>query len=159
MINWQLKDLTETSWILSKDGTKTALVVATAEGIKVIGQIEKKLFASADELGEYLGGDITVESREVDNDDGDEIGQVNGYPIKHKAAFDIVEGDIVTYARAANSKARFAAGYYALEFGHGWTASYCPRLQTLEDNTYIGPYRTKLEMQNAMSQKKRVSKL
>lgn len=159
MITWQLKDLTENSWVLSKDGTRTALVVATPDGIKVIGNIGQKLFASADELGTYLGGEIIVESRESDSEDGDEVGEVNGYPIKHKAAFDITEGDIVTYAKAAKSKTRFAAGYYALEFGHGWTASYCPRYQTLEDNTFIGPYRTKLEMQNAMSQKKRASKL
>jgi len=73
--------------------------------------------------------------------------------------FDVEEGDIVTYAKTTKGKARFAAGYYALDFDHGWTGSYCPRTSTLEENTYIGPFRTKLEMQNAMAQKKRVSKL
>ena len=92
-------------------------------------------------------------------DDGDEIGEVNGYPIKHRVAFDIVEDEIVTYTKAAKSKARYAAGYFAIEFEHGWTPSYCPRIQTVLNNTYIGPFRSKLEMQNAMSQKKRVSKL
>lgn len=159
MIHWQLKDVSENSWILSKDGTMSALVVATADGLKVIGNMERKLFESADELGSYLGGTLTIEPRDADNEDGDEIGEINGYPIKHRVAFDIVEDEIVTYTKAAKSKARYAAGYFAIEFDHGWTPSYCPRIQTVLNNTYIGPFRSKLEMQNAMSQKKRVSKL
>ena len=159
MIHWQLKDVTDNSWILSKDGTMSALVIATPDGLKVVGNISKKLFDSVDDLNEFLGGSLTLESRESDDADADEIGDVNGYPIKHRVAFDIVEGEIITYTKVAKSKARYAAGYFAIEFDNGWTPSYCPRIQTVLSNTYIGPFRTKLEMQNAMSQKKRVSKV
>lgn len=159
MIQWQLKDVTESSWILSKDGTMTALVIATVDGLKVVGNLDKKLFNTVDELTLHLGGSLTLEARDSDDPDDEEIGEVNGYPIKHRVAFDIVEDDIVTYTKVSKGKARYAAGYYAIEFDNGWTPSYCPRLQTLTSNTYIGPYRTKLEMQNAMSQKKRVSKV
>lgn len=159
MSSYKLKEITEASYILEKDGSNTGLVTITAEGFKVIGPFDRKLFMDADELTAYLGGSLQIEARETDDDKDDEIGQINGYPIKHKAVFDVEEGDIVTYAKTTKGKARFAAGYYALDFDHGWTGSYCPRTSTLEENAYIGPFRTKLEMQNAMAQKKRVSKL
>jgi len=158
MSSFKLKEITETSYLLEKDGSNTGLVTVTVDGFKVIGPFDRKLFANADELTKYLGGMLTIEPRESDDDKEDEIGQINGYPIKHKAVFDVEEGDIVTYAKTAKGKARFAAGYYALDFEHGWTGSYCPRTQTLEENAFIGPFRTKLEMQNAMAQKKRMSK-
>jgi hypothetical protein len=159
MSHYKLKEITETSYILEKDGSNTGLVIVSTDGFKVIGPFDKKVFGDADELTRYLGGDLTIEARESEDDKEDEIGQINGYPIKHKAVFDVEEGDIVTYSKASKSKARFAAGYYALDFEHGWTGSYCPRTQTLEENQFIGPFRTKLEMQNAMAQKKRVSRV
>ena len=159
MSHYKLKEITETSYILEKDGSNTGLVTVSTDGFKVIGPFDKKVFCDADELTRYLGGDLTIEARESEDDKEDEIGQINGYPIKHKAVFDVEEGNIVTYSKASKSKARFAAGYYALDFEHGWTGSYCPRTQTLEENQFIGPFRTKLEMQNAMAQKKRVSRV
>jgi hypothetical protein len=159
MSSFKLKEITESSYILEKDGSNVGLVTITVDGFKVIGPFDRKQFGDADELTQYLGGTLSIESRESDDDKDDEIGQINGYPIKHKSVFDVEEGDIVTYAKTAKGKARFAAGYYALDFEHGWTGSYCPRTQTLEENAFIGPFSTKLEMQNAMAQKKRVSKL
>ena len=159
MSHYKLKEITETSYILEKDGSNTGLVTVSTDGFKVIGPFDKKVFGDADELTRYLGGDLTIEARESEDDKEDEIGQINGYPIKHKSVFDVEEGNIVTYSKASKSKARFAAGYYALDFEHGWTGSYCPRTQTLEENQFIGPFRTKLEMQNAMAQKKRVSRV
>ena len=154
MMHHILHELTDTSWILARDGTKIGLVTATADGLKYIGHGERKTFATADDLGDFLGGVVTIEGRDED-ESGDEIGNVEGYPIKHRAAFDITLGDVVTYAKTAKSKARFAAGYFGLHFDHGWTASYCPRSQTLEQYSYIGPFRSRLEMLNAIAAKKR----
>ena len=154
MITNVLRELTDTCWILERDGTKVGLVSATPAGLKYIGVAQRQTFATADDLGTFLGGSVSIEGRDED-ESGDEIGNVEGYPIKHKAAFDISTADIVTYAKTAKGKARFAAGYFGLEFDHGWTASYCPRSQTLADYNYIGPFRTRLEMLNAIAAKKR----
>jgi len=154
MSEYTLRELAETSWILERDGSKIGLVTATADGLKYLGIGERRLFLTAEDLGSFLGGTVTVANRD-DDEVGDEVGSVEGYPIKHRSAFDIVIGDVVTYAKANKGKARFAAGYFGLEFGHGWTASYCPRAQTLEQYPYVGPFRTRLEMLNAMAAKKR----
>lgn len=155
MAGWVLKCLTESTWILERDGVRHSMVVATDQGLKVIGPLERKLFASMDELSAEVGGKLTVENRDEDGASGDEISHIDGYPIKHSNAHDINRDGLVTYSKAPNSKARFAAGYYAIDFDHGWTQSYCPRISTLETHGYIGPFRSKLEMQNAISAKKR----
>ena len=95
MSSYKLKEITEASYILEKDGSNAGLVTITAEGFKVIGPFDRKLFMDADELTAYLGGSLQIEARETDDDKDDEIGQINGYPIKHKAVFDVEEGDIV----------------------------------------------------------------
>jgi len=159
MTQWTLKQITETSYILEKDGTNLGMMIIKPQEYRLIGAFERRSFEDFDDLQTWLGGSLTAEARDQDDDKEDEIGQINGYPIKHKSAFDIEQGSIVTYAKTAKGKARFAAGYFALNFDHGWTGSYCPRAQTLAENCYIGPFRTKLEMQNAMSQKKRTAKI
>lgn len=155
MSNWTLKAVTEASWILERDGIKHSMVFVTENGLRIMGPMEQKLFSSTDELAQVLGGKLTIDAKDDDGSSGDEIGQVDGYPIKHGNVFDIEQGTIVTYAKASGSKVRFAAGYFAFDFDHGWTASYCPRTTTLETHPFIGPFRSKLEMQNAISAKKR----
>jgi hypothetical protein len=164
MNTWTLKALTDTSYILNKDGINHSIVTLTEEGLKAIGPLDQKLFPSTDDLEKYLGSSLSVEIKDTDSDDGEEIGNIEGYPIKHKTACDIETVDtnnkqVITYAKITKSKARFAAGYYALLFDNGWTGSYCPRIQTLENYEFIGPFYSKLEMQNSISQKKRQSKV
>lgn len=159
MSAWTLKPVTDVTWILERDGVKHSMVFATEAGFRVIGPLEKKIYGSTDELSKALGGSLSVERRDDDSESGDEIGQVDGYPIKHSHAFDIAKDGLVTYSKAPNSKVRFAAGYYAIDFDHGWTSSYCPRTTTLDTHGYIGPFRSKLEMQNAISAKKREIKV
>lgn len=155
MSAWKLKPVSDTAWILEKDGNRHSMVSATDQGLRVIGPLKRKLYADLADLSSELGSDVAMEPRDADGDAGEEIGQVDGYPIKHSQVFDVVTEEIVTYSKTSGGRARFAAGYYAIRFDHGWTASYCPRLSTLTDNAYIGPFRSKLEMQNAISAKKR----
>ncbi len=155
MAEWKLKPVSEIAWILEKDGNRHSMVSATGNGLKVIGPLERKLYSDLSDLSTELGADVSIDTRDSDGDTGDEINQIDGYPIKHSQVFDATSDGMVTYSKTSNGKVRFAAGYYAIRFDHGWTASYCPRLSTLLDNQYIGPFRSKLEMQNAISAKKR----
>lgn len=136
----------------------------TEDGIKSIGPMDKKLFASTDELQSYLGSALRVEAVEADDEQGEEIGNIQGYPVKHRTVFDVEEhdhpnGKLISYSKTNKGKTKFAAGYFAIDFEHGWTASYCPRWQTLEEHGFIGPFYSKLEMQSAISAEKRKTKI
>ena len=73
MSTYKLKEVTEASYILEKDGSNTGLVTITVEGFKVIGPFDRKLFVDADELTRYLGGDLSIEARESEDDKEDEM--------------------------------------------------------------------------------------
>lgn len=154
MASYTLKPITETSWILLADGLQFALLTSKNNEITVFGgKLERNKFSSIDDLGKFLGSKITTEKTEDDN--VEEVGDVNGYPVKHAATI-AVEHDLgPVYKRSNSSNTLYIAGYYGVKFPNGWVQSYCPKLSTIQENEFIGPFTTKLEMLNAISQKKK----
>lgn len=152
MSKYTIKHITDTSWILTVAGEKLAVISQTLTGISVFGNIPKKKYNNLQEFIEHLGGDVSIEQA-TQPDLEKEAADVNGYPIKHDMFYDISTDPVPSYTRTKNSSIRYAAGYYALKFTNGWSPSFCPKLSTLSEYQYIGPYTTKLEMQNSISQK------
>lgn len=157
MIDYKLKPITETSYILHTGGNRIAMIVSDGKGFKVIGTLDKKSFDSIEDMVDFFGGNLTIEQPEEDREP--EAGDVDGYPIKHATAHDITNGAYPSYSKVEGSSNRFAAGYYGVMFAHGWVYSYCPKTTTLEENKWIGPFRTKLEMQNAITQQKNAPRI
>lgn len=151
MVDYTLKPMTETSWILQRDGMRLALIMAKDGQLISMGKLEKSKFKDLAELGKFLGGKVVIEEPEEDSS-GEELGNIGGYPIKHNNAVPVDGSELPTYKRG---KTEHSAGYYGIKFNHGWVTSYCPKLTTLTENEYIGPFRTKLEMLNSIAQKKR----
>lgn len=149
---YTLKPMTDSSWILQKDGVRLALVTSKDGALKTIGKLDRSDFKDIKDLEKFLACKIEIEQPDEDSG-GDEVGNIEGYPIKHQAVLQSESDmDLPTYKRG---KTEHAAGYYGVKFKHGWVTSYCPKLTTLIENEYIGPFRSKLEMLNAISQKKR----
>lgn len=157
MNSFKLKPLADKSWILHSNGTRLAMVILSDDGYKVIGQIDRKTFKDLDDMSSHLGGKITIE--EVEQDTEPEAGDIDGYPIKHSSYHDVKQDAYPSYSRVQGSSNRFAAGYYGVLFNHGWVYSFCPKTTTLDENEWIGPFRTKLEMQNAITQRKNAPKV
>jgi hypothetical protein len=152
-MDFKLKPITETSWILHNNGSRLAVITLNNNVYNLIGKIPIKEFKTLDELSEKLGGKVIFEEPEVQIEK--EQGEINGYPIKHNNSFNIELKEYPSYTKTVESNNRFAAGYYAIQFSYGWTQSYCPKTNTLDSNNWIGPFRTKLEMLNAISTKKK----
>ena len=158
MINeFKLKPITDTSWILHQNGTRLAMIIIDDTGYKAIGSISDKHFSSLEDMSAKLGGKVIVE--EIEKTAELEVGNVLGYPIKHTAACDIIDEEFPSYSKISGSPHRFAAGYYGILFSYGWVTSYCPKITTLNDYKWIGPFRTKLEMLSAISAKKKEPKI
>ena len=149
---YSIKPITESSWILTRDGEKAAVISQTDNGVFVLGNVPKKKHSTFDDLIKYLGNDVTIE-QPTELEIEKEAAEINGFPIKHDVSYDIQSEPIANYARAKNSSIKYAAGYFALKFKTGWTASFCPKLSTLAEYEYLGPFKSKLEMQNSISQK------
>lgn len=152
MADYKLKSITENSWILHLNGNKIAMLIYANGSYKAMGTLDRKSFTDLDDLASFLGGKVSIEEPEPEADM--EVADVDGYPIKHSAAYDINLGAYPSYSKTANSTTKYAAGYYGVRFHHGWVSSYCPKTSTLDENNWIGPFRTRLEMLNAITQQK-----
>lgn len=154
MTKYLLKPLTENSWILTSDGSRLGLVSQTLDGLVVVGNIEPKKYADLSALKKRFNNNLTIESIvEVEADEP--AGNINGFPVKHTYVFNTVNDPVPSYTRTESSTTRYAAGYYGLRFPNGWTQSFCPKLATLSQYEYIGPFTTKLEMQHQITTKNR----
>ena len=79
--------------------------------------------------------------------------EVYGYPTKHipyNAVLD-VKHKIPLYAKSDNSSNMYAAGYYLVHFPKGWVKGFCPKLVTLSNNEFKGPFKTVMEQRQAFS--------
>jgi hypothetical protein len=155
-MKYVLKQLLPTSWILLGDGDRLGLVSQEGDRIHLIGKIEPKIYNSLEDLADHLGSDLTIELP-ADGMPEPQSGDIDGYPVKHAGFHNATTDPIATYTRTEKSEIRYAAGYYALKFPHGWTAALCPKIVTLGEYENIGPFRTKMEMQHGISMKNKVS--
>ena len=152
MTKYSLRPLTESSWILTANGDRIGLVSKIEGKLKIFGKIGASVHDSIESLGTALGGKIAVE-QPIEPQQEKESGVVAGYPVKHTEWYNTLEDPVPSYTRTAKSDHRYAAGYYGLRFPNGWTQSFCPKLATLAEYEYIGPFTTKLEMQHQISAK------
>tara|TARA_Y100000389_G_scaffold54463_1_gene50335 strand:- start:1622 stop:2149 length:528 start_codon:yes stop_codon:yes gene_type:complete len=80
------------------------------------------------------------------------LGIVEDYPSKHvpynTETIELKEKQIPTYTKTETSKVRYAAGYYGVRFAADWRWFYGGKLDTLNTYEFIGPFKTKSEMQN-----------
>jgi len=58
------------------------------------------------------------------------------------------------FTKSNASKSLYCAGYYTIQFNKGWVKSFCPKLITLERNTYKGPFKTEFEMKTVLANAK-----
>ena len=79
--------------------------------------------------------------------------EVYGYPAKHtpyNAVFD-VKHQLPLYSKSPNSDNMYAAGYYCVKFPKGWVKGFCPKLSTIAENEYQGPFKTVVEQRKVFS--------
>ena len=79
--------------------------------------------------------------------------EIYGYPTKHiphNAVLD-VKHKIPLYTKSINSNNMYAAGYYIVHFPKGWVKGFCPKLSTITQNQFQGPFKTVMEQRQAFS--------
>ena len=85
------------------------------------------------------GGHLEVMGNPTDQEEVFNVQEIKGYPC---------------FTKKAHSKSIHAAGWYGLKFKNGWVTVLCPRLSTLENNTHLGPYKTKMDLKVVLQQQK-----
>ena len=80
------------------------------------------------------------------------MNEIDDYPSKHVVynteTIELKGKQIPTYTKTETSKVRYVAGYYGVRFPSDWRWFYGGKLDTLNTCEFIGPYKTKSEMQS-----------
>ena len=140
-------------WILEDAGIKLGTVRRTkSSDFEVIIKEDGVETLSLNALTSKFGSKI-LESKQVKKiesvDYGKDIDDVEGYPSKHRAYNKSLDDKgIPVYTKTEKSKVLYAAGYYGLSFpGAGWKNTYCVKRETLDNYEYIGPFKSKTQLE------------
>ena len=139
-------------WIVESDGTKIGTIQAVEKGgfvyvheqsrvqytsIKLLSKAHNVIFDSATNKKEKVIS---------------ELHEVYGYPVSNKPWNSLwdVKHQFPIYTKTNKSKSYYCAGYYIIKFNNGWVKSYCPKFITLNRYDFQGPFKNKIEMQDAL---------
>ena len=117
----------------------------------------KILATFGDEVSTYDSYEIAenalgLSANKAKEEDPNIAHEVEGYPTNctpYNSIWD-VKKKLPLFTKTDKSKSLHAAGYYIVKFEHGWVHSYCPKLTTLSNNVWQGPFKNKLEMRERL---------
>jgi hypothetical protein len=154
MTNIQAKPIIDGKfWIVEEDGEKIG-TLRLKENNKFILSAKggEKYFSKKTEITEAFGKQFFVPSK-VKTVVSTDIMDVHGFPTScypHNPLYN-VQKKLPLFTKSEDSKSLYCAGYYTIKFEKGWVRSFCPKLITVERYPYHGPFKTELEMKQALS--------
>jgi hypothetical protein len=149
-------------WILEDyRGTKKGTVSVQNEHVKVIVDDVEKTYDSLDSACWDLSINLAVEEEDDNHTSKSVHEDVLGYPVKFKAYNPIwdIKRKLPVFTKTEKSYTLFAAGYYIVEFETGWTQAFCPKISTLEEYTFQGPFKDIIETRERLRKAQNASDL
>lgn len=142
----------EKFWIVESDGVKCATLRKNDDNRFVMSnESGVEIFKNKKTILEKFGNDFFV-SKTLQKQES-QVKEVHGFPAStcpHNSMFD-VRKKLPLFTKSKESKSLYCAGYYLIRFDKGWVKSFCPKLITLQRYDFKGPYKTDLEMKQALS--------
>jgi hypothetical protein len=143
----------EKFWIVEMDGEKFATLRREDDNRFVMSnKLGVKIYNNKQSLVNQFGKNFFV-TRTILEAANSTPHEVHGYPsrtVPYNSMFDI-KRKLPLFTKSEDSKSIYCAGYYTIKFSKGWVKSFCPKLITLQRNLYQGPFKTELEMRQALS--------
>jgi hypothetical protein len=140
-------------WILEDEGVRVGTLSIAEDKFMFSGPTGTKYFNSEHALKKTFGDGVMI--NEVPNDINvvTQNNEVYGYPTSttpYNPLLD-VKRKLPLFTKSKKSKSLYCAGYYIIHFDKGWVKSFCPKLITVERYETKGPFKTDIEMRQALS--------
>lgn len=149
----KLKPITETAWLVIADDTKIGLLTETRNQYLLMMRGEKQRFLNRKEVVSYFKEDVFNSVKdETTILDEERTFYVNGYPVNFNNPIEatMITTNLPLFRKKETSNVYYCAGYYCIRFSDSWLHAFCPKLSTLQSYEYIGPFKTKLDLQVAL---------
>ena len=140
-------------WIIEHNGARIGTIQRhDIDQFIVTGTDSSVATLSLDEVEEHFG--LFRSQNLLDTPDEKAVEkECYGYPTKHNpynSVYD-VQHKLPLYSKSPNSSNMYAAGYYCVKFPKGWVKGFCPKLSTIAENEYRGPFKTVIEQRKVFS--------
>lgn len=140
-------------WIVEQDGKKIGTLHKKENNrFMLSGQEGQSYFGKKEEListfgKDFFGTKIKTTVSTVD------VTDIYGYPtscVPFNPVYN-VKTKLPLFTKSKDSRSLYCAGHYAIRFEKGWVKSFCPKLITVERYEYQGPFKTLIELKQALS--------
>lgn len=139
-------------WIIEDGDIKLGTLSFDKEKYIFTSKNETCFFDSKTDVKKKFGRSFLWKDNETVIIEKTEKYDINGYPIStrpHKCVYDLKK-KLPLFSKSEKSNSLYCAGYFILKFPKGWTKSFCPKLVTIEQYEYKGPFKTAVEMKQAL---------
>ena len=139
-------------WIVESNGERFGTLSVNEEKQYMLTNDEgTRFFPSVKKLKQTLNTEISFTTASEVEEVSDKI--VHGYATSctpYNPIFD-VKNKLPLFTKSQKSKSLYCAGYFIIKFDKGWVKSFCPKMITVERYTTQGPFKTDIEMRQALS--------
>ena len=142
--------LTENSWLMQTKTQRIGLLTLGNSGYRLIGGPFDGEYVDTKSLEDKVGTVTFVKPKNESKQD-DKMLEIEGFPVKHDQYF-LVDStdDFHTYVKREGSEDYYLAGYFCIQFNGKWQPAFCPRVNTLSEYAFKGPFKDKLTMNHTI---------
>jgi len=140
-------------WIIEDGNTRLGTLSYDNDRYVFTNKNEICFFDNKKDLQNKFGGSFSWKENDTVVIEKLESFDINGYPTgvkPYKCVYDLKK-KISLFSKSDKSESLYCAGYFILKFPKGWTKAFCPKLVTIEQYEYKGPFKTIVEMKQALS--------
>lgn len=137
-------------WIIEDDGIRVGTLTRESDGFVLNQKGKVVVFDDKSQLSNQFGNDFMV--AKISSPDKKDQNTVHGYPTKvapYNEMYDI-KRKLPLFTKSDQSKSVYCAGFYLIKFNVSWLKSFCPKLSTLEQNEFKGPFKSEIEMKGIL---------
>ena len=139
-------------WIMEEEGKRIGTLTVDDDKFMFSSSMGTRYFNSEHALKSTFGNKFQISQYEPEKEQFIEK-EVYNYPTSctpHNPVLD-VKRNLPLFTKSKKSKSLYCAGYYIIHFDKGWVKSFCPKQITVERYETKGPFKTSLEMKQALS--------
>lgn len=138
-------------WIVQDGGIRVGTLSKDDDKFILNEKGNVSFFENEEQLTKKFGINFLT-AKITPSGDSDNL-MVHDYPTKTKP-FNImydISRKLPLFTKSEKSTTLFCAGYYLIRFNVNWLKGFCPKLVTIEENEYLGPFKNEEEMKEALS--------
>lgn len=139
-------------WLIEDNGYKIGLLHKLDKNKYLISSKDGEARIKKNQLVQTFGDDFFIVNENIVLNTK-EIREMYEFPTScypYNPIFDI-RRKLPLFTKSPASKSLYCAGHYAIKFNKGWVRSFCPKLITIERYKNLGPFKTEIELKQAIA--------